>query len=100
MRSLSFQTGAPARAEAWAFFQFFHSAMLACGISRMTARVVAADLPRGGRCRFCTEWLGEGPEMSPRRVASTISHTRMVGDEMLTGMLEFTRLDLPMQVAA
>jgi hypothetical protein len=88
------------RTEAWAFYQSFHSTLLACGIARLTARVVAEDLPRGGRCRFWTDWMGEGPNLALRRVASTICYARLGKSDMLTEMLEFTRLDLPLQVAA
>lgn len=88
------------RTKAWAFYQSFHSTLLACGISRLTARVVAEDLPRGGRCRFWTDWLGDGADLTPRRIASTICYAKLGDGEILIEMLEFTRLDLPLQVAA
>lgn len=85
---------------AWAFFQAFHAMLAASGISKVTARVVAEDLPRGGRSRVWCDWYGEGADGRRRRFASTVCYARETAGEPLTEMLEFTRLDLPKAVAA
>jgi hypothetical protein len=99
-----FLLGAPrvlcSRDEAWAFFQSLHGTLNACGIHRVTAELVAEDLPRGGRVRLWTDWYGEGPKLPRRRFASTVCYARTVEGRQLTELLEFTRMTLPQAAAA
>ncbi len=85
---------------AWGFFQAFHAAMVAAGMTILTARVVAEGLPQGGRTQTWTDWFGEGPGVPRQQVAQTICYRRAEKDENRTELLEFTRLDLPMLSAA
>jgi hypothetical protein len=84
----------------WGFFQTFHAALVAAGMTVLTARVAAEGLPRGGRSQVWTDWYGEGPGQARRLVAQTICYHRLNGSEKRTELLEFTRLDLPMMAAA
>jgi hypothetical protein len=84
----------------WGFFQAFHSAMVALGMTVLTARVAAQGLPQGGRVQTWTDWYGEGPSVARRRIAQTVCYRRAEGPEQRTELLEFTRLDLPMMAAA
>ncbi len=88
------------RQEALAFFQSFHAALNASGLTDLSARVVAIDLPIAPRRRTWTEWTASGPGRAPAQVATTVCYARMGGTGMVTEMLEFTRLDLPMFAAA
>ena len=84
----------------WGFFQAFHAAMVALGMSVLTARVVAEGLPQGGRAQTWTDWFGEGPGVARRQVAQTVCYRRVDRAETRTELLEFNRLDLPMMAAA
>lgn len=84
----------------WGFFQSFHSALVATGLTVLTARVVAEGLPQGGRVQIWTDWFGEGADTARRQVAQTICYRRVNGAGCLTEMLEFTRLDLPIMAPA
>ena len=81
--------------DVWAFYQSFHSAMNAQGYDRMTARVTAEDLPRAGRFRVWTEWFGEGSKMARNCIAATICYCSVVPTGVITEMIEFTRVALP-----
>jgi hypothetical protein len=85
---------------AWGFFQSFHSAMIAAGLPRLTARVTAEDLPRGGRRRLWTDWFGDGPARPAVLVAQTVCYSRTAAGDRRTELLEFTRLDLEVPAAA
>ena len=84
----------------WGFFQAFHAAMIAQGMTVLTARVVAEGLPQGGRAQIWTDWFGEGRHVARRLVAQTICYRRVDTLAARTELLEFTRLDLPMLAAA
>jgi hypothetical protein len=84
----------------WGFFQAFHAAMVALGMTVLTARVVAEGLPQCGRVQTWTDWFGEGPGVARRQVAQTVCYRRLDNAENRTELLEFTRLDLPMMAAA
>ena len=84
----------------WGFFQAFHAAMVALGMTVLTARVAAEGLPQAGRAQTWTDWFGEGPGVARRQVAQTVCYRRVDGAESRTEMLVFTRLDLPMMAAA
>ena len=84
----------------WGFFQAFHAAMVAMGMTVLTASVAAEGLPQGGRAQTWTDWFGEGPGVTRRQVAQTVCYRRVGGTENRTELLEFTRLDLPMTAAA
>jgi hypothetical protein len=84
----------------WGFFQAFHAAMVAMGLTVLTARVAAEGLPQAGRTQTWTDWFGEGPGVARRQVAQTVCYRRIDGAEKRTELLEFTRLDLPMMAAA
>jgi hypothetical protein len=84
----------PGPSDAWAFYQTFHSAMRSDGYDRMTARVTAEDLPRGGRFRVWTDWTAEGKGKSGI-IASTICYCSVIAGTVVTDMIEFTRLALP-----
>ena len=83
-------------ADSWAFYQTFHSAMRADGFDRMTAKVTAEDIPRGGRFRVWTEWFGEGQAHARTRIAATICYCSVVSYGVLTEMIEFTAVSLPL----
>ena len=80
--------------DVWAFYQSFHSAMLAEGFDRLTARVTAEDLPRSGRFRVWTEWSAQGPKKMQTIIASTICYCTQLTSGEATEMLEFTKLAL------
>ena len=84
----------------WGLFQAFHAAMVASGLTLLTARVAAEGLPQGGRVQIWTDWFGEGPGTARRQVAQTICYRCVDGAETRTEMLEFTRLDLAAMAAA
>jgi hypothetical protein len=87
-----------APSDAWAFYQGFHSSMRSEGYDRMTARVTAEDLPRNGRFRIWTDWTAEGTIKSGV-IASTICYCTIVAGSVVTDMIEFTRLTLPLLAA-
>jgi hypothetical protein len=80
--------------DAWAFYQTVHSAMRSEGFDRLTARVTAEDLPRSGRSRVWTDWVGQGQGKS-RVILSTINYCSVVAGRRMTDMIEFTRMTLP-----
>lgn len=84
----------------WGFFQAFHSAMVAQGMTILTASVAAEGLLQGGRKQIWTDWYGEGPGVGRRLVAQTVCYLRVDKDFARTEMLEFTQLDLPLLAAA
>ena len=84
----------------WGFFQAFHAALAAQGMTTLTARVAAEGLPQGGRKQIWTDWYGEGQGVARRQVAQTVCYLRVDRAETRTELLEFTRLDLPMMAAA
>ena len=84
----------------WGFFQAFHAAMVALGMTVLTAQVAAEGLPQGGRAQTWTDWFGEGPGVARRLVAQTVCYRRIEGVANRTELLEFTRLDLPMMAVA
>jgi hypothetical protein len=43
--------------QAWGFFQGFHAVLRSEGLDRMTAKIAAEGLPRGGRFRIWTDWF-------------------------------------------
>jgi hypothetical protein len=78
--------------ELWAFYQGIHSSLRAAGFQRVTARVTAEDLPRGGRYRVWTDWIGQGPGKIATTVAATICYCSHKTHLPVTEMVEFTRL--------
>ena len=84
----------------WGFFQAIHAALVAGGMTVLTARVAAEGLPQGGRAQVWTDWFGEGPGVTRSQVAQTVCYRRVDKAETRTELLEFTRLDLPMMAAA
>ena len=84
----------------WGLFQAFHAAMVAMGMTVLTARVAAEGLSQGGRAQVWTDWFGEGPGVTRSQVAQTVCYCRVDGAKTRTELLEFTRLDLPMMAAA
>lgn len=92
-----FVAGAP---TVWGFFQAVHAALLAQGLDRIEARVVAQDMPRGDRRRVWTDWWGKAADGAAVLVMQTVCYSRDNAGGALTEVLEFTRLDLPMMAAA
>lgn len=88
------------RSNVWGFFQSFHSALVAGGMTQLSARVVADGLPQGGRALLWADWFGEGADQPRQRVAQTVCYRRIAGASSLTELPEFKRLDLPMLAAA
>jgi hypothetical protein len=88
----------PSPKDAWAFFQTFHSAMRSKGYDRMTARVTAEDLPRGDRFRIWTDWTAEG-QSQRGIIASTICYCSVIAGNVVTDMIEFTKITLPLLAA-
>lgn len=81
--------------ETWAFFQSFHAALRSGGILRLDGRVTAVDLPRNGRFRVWTDWIGHGPAAQDLPVAASICYCHQTDEEDVTEMVHFTRLSLP-----
>jgi hypothetical protein len=81
--------------DMWGFYQTFHSSMRHQGFDRMTARVTAQDMPRAGRFRVWTDWKAEGKGKTGI-IASTICYCTVVGNRVMTDMIEFTKVALPM----
>jgi hypothetical protein len=91
---------AASQQSVWGFFQAFHAALVAQGMTTLTARVAAEGLPQGGRKQIWTDWYGEGQGVQRRQVAQTVCYMRTDEAAARTELLEFTRLDLPMMAAA
>jgi hypothetical protein len=82
--------------QAWGFFQGFHAVLRSEGLDRMTAKIAAEGLPRGGRFRIWTDWFAQGPNRASSLIAATICYCTIRSDGIATNMIEFTRLNLPM----
>jgi hypothetical protein len=78
------------------FYESFHGAMKAEGFDRLTAQVKAEDLPRRGRFRMWTEWFAHGPRKATSPIATTICYCSTVSGSVMTEMVEFSRLALPL----
>jgi hypothetical protein len=88
-------TVAPSGREVWQFYQTLHACLLSVGLTRLTGRVVATDLPRNGRFRVWTDWFAEGAGRAPQLIAATICFCTGTPENGLTEMVQFTDVALP-----
>lgn len=82
-------------AQMWPMFQTLHALLRASGHTGVRPRMVSVELPRRGRFRLWTDWIGlrEGAETVP--LFRTLCYNAGTHASFRTEMLRFEGLALP-----
>jgi hypothetical protein len=78
------------------FYAGFHTAMTEEGLNSLVGKVTAEDLPRNGRFRIWTNWSAVCQAGTLRQIAATVCYCRILSSVVVTEMVEFSRLTLPL----
>lgn len=81
--------------QLWPVFQTLHALLRAGGYSGLRPRLVSVELPRRGRFRLWTDWVGlrDGAETAP--LFRTLCYNAGTHEAFRTEMLRFETLSLP-----
>lgn len=83
-----------------AFFRCLHLSLVKAGIQRLDVRVTALDLPREGRRRCWIDWWGISGAGRRSIVLQTVCYGADHAEGLRIEMVEFTHLDVQLQLAA